>query len=88
MPPPATISGRRERRSAAAASASSSSIGGGAANRTAGGAKNASGQSYAIVCTSCGIASVTGPHSAASVSTCSARGSAVSSCSGWTMRSK
>ena len=32
------------------------------------GAKNSSGKSYASACTSCGSASVTGPHSAGSVS--------------------
>ena len=87
-PPPATINGARAARSAATAPASSSASGRGRRGFQTRGAKNAAGQSNASAWVSWHSASVTGPHSAGSVSTAIARGSAVSNCSGRAMRSK
>src|SRR5882762_493379 len=70
------MTGRFARRSASAAAASSSSAGGCARKRTVRGSNSSAGYSQAMVCTSCGIARVTGPQRAGSVSTWIVRGSA------------
>ncbi len=82
------MSGRLAARSSAAAAASSCASAAGRRIRNRRGSRNETGQSKAIVCTSCGSARQTGPQVAGSVMTWIARGSAVRICSGRVMRSK
>ena len=81
-------SGRRAAHSSSVAAANSRASGAGRRMYSGGGSRNDSGQSKAIVCTSCGSARQTGPQEAGSVITCTARGSALRICSGRMMRSK
>ena len=69
-------------RKAASAACSSSASGAGARQEITLGSKKAKGKSWAMVCTSCGKAKVTGPHCAGSVNTRIARGNALSNCAG------